>query len=566
MEKSDDDEQKALFVEAFGDREKFFNVSVKEIEKAEEIIEKHKDRRNSENQFREGEEEPIGDEENIPESQEDKIDTLLDLFKDKDLVSLSKYIKVFNQGNKQILGIAHAKLNADFDQAFKKIKIKSDEEGVKHVKSFTNPKSSQMSGSGSMKATCCKIFYLGTFSKDFREKLVNLFNMELIESITDDDANNDDIATSQDYPMYSQSRTGKTLRVCSCCKFMSREDEVFEEHMKVHAKCIVCGLFFKNENEMFSHFKAFHAKVNCTECGKEILETNLTKHMNGHKIEKGYSSVVNKGKVRATRKKSEKNDETKETKVTGYRLFAKLKREEIKNRNPEATPQEIMATLNAEWNMEKLAGRKDYWDKRANTAGDATKDRSNEFHKYQKCQLCGLMIINLNAHMLRSHKDVSEEAVTIAEPASENVLVVEEVELDVASENNEENLIEETEIESTEEVVTVEQFEPELVTDSTVTEEVVTVGNDVSEFITEQSFKIGDILMVQRKTLHWPCKVIEVVSNKTYKVMGFDKNNTTEIKHDKYLLPFTTDAAVCEGRGAAWIKSWKSAKAEFERK
>ena len=92
MEKSDDDEQKALFVEAFGDREKFFNVSVKEIEKAEEIIEKHKDRRNSENQFREGEEEPIGDEENIPESQEDKIDTLLDLFKDKDLVSLSKYI------------------------------------------------------------------------------------------------------------------------------------------------------------------------------------------------------------------------------------------------------------------------------------------------------------------------------------------------------------------------------------------------------------------------------------------------------------------------------------------
>ena len=78
----------------------------------------------------------------------------------------------------------------------------------------------------------------------------------------------------------------------------------------------------------------------------------------------------------------------------------------------------------------------------------------------------------------------------------------------LASENNEENLIEETEIESTEEVVTVEQFEPELVTDSAVTEEVVTVENDVSEFVTEQSFKIWDILMVQRKTLHWPCKVI----------------------------------------------------------
>ena len=48
VEEAEDDHIKAMFVEAFGDRQKFFNVCVKEIEKGETIIEKHMDRTNFE--------------------------------------------------------------------------------------------------------------------------------------------------------------------------------------------------------------------------------------------------------------------------------------------------------------------------------------------------------------------------------------------------------------------------------------------------------------------------------------------------------------------------------------
>ena len=41
MEEAQDDRVTALFVEACGDRQTFFNVCVTEIEKAELIIEKH---------------------------------------------------------------------------------------------------------------------------------------------------------------------------------------------------------------------------------------------------------------------------------------------------------------------------------------------------------------------------------------------------------------------------------------------------------------------------------------------------------------------------------------------
>ena len=218
VEENDSEDIKALFVEAFGDKERFFNVCVRELEKAEIIIEKHMIGGN------ELEENSATDDDNldaeVPENEEDKIHGLLDLLKGKDLVTMTKYIKVFNQGGKQILGIAHAKMNADFDQAFKKMKLKPDEDTKKHVKSFTDPKSDQMSGSGSMKATSCKIFFIKKFTMDFREKLLNLFNMEEVEDVSDKETSNDgQVAQSQDFPMHSQSRNTKTLRICSCCKF-----------------------------------------------------------------------------------------------------------------------------------------------------------------------------------------------------------------------------------------------------------------------------------------------------------------------------------------------------------
>ena len=357
VEEAQDDRVTALFVEACGDRQTFFNVCVTEIEKAELIIEKHLARRKvvtEPDTSIDGEESEALE---VPDLQEDKIQILLDLFKDKGLVTLTKYMKVFNlHGNSQVLGIAHTKLNADYEKVFKKLKIIPDDDNLKHVKSFTRPSEEQMSGKNTMVATVCKIFHLKNFSRDFRGMVLKIFNMDAVESDGEKESNGH-LAASQDYPDHSQSRTNKTLRICSCCKFKTRDNDAFENHMNLHSKCIHCGLNFGDEEGLAVHFKAFHAVKECEKCGKEILEINMKKHLNGHAIQKGFKMVVSKGKVRVKGKDKDESEE-KVSKLTGYRLFQKSKRPEIRDKYPDASPQEIIRLLNEAWNIEKASAKK----------------------------------------------------------------------------------------------------------------------------------------------------------------------------------------------------------------
>ena len=71
VEEMDDEELTALFVEVFGDREKFFNVCIRELEKAEAIINLHMDQANS--CSRDVVEEDSIECFEMPESREDKI-------------------------------------------------------------------------------------------------------------------------------------------------------------------------------------------------------------------------------------------------------------------------------------------------------------------------------------------------------------------------------------------------------------------------------------------------------------------------------------------------------------
>ena len=130
-----------------------------------------------------------------------------------------------------------------------------------------------MSGKNSMIATVCKVFHFKKFSKTFREMVLNIFNMETIE----DDEIEDDLenthAASQDYPEHTQSRTSKTLRICNCSKYKTRDDCEFEEHMRLHSKCPQCGLFFSGNEALATHHEAFHALITCNKCGKDILRS-----------------------------------------------------------------------------------------------------------------------------------------------------------------------------------------------------------------------------------------------------------------------------------------------------
>ena len=198
----------------------------------------------------------IEDNDEIPETQEEKVKTLLELFKEKDHLTLTKYMKIFNQGSTQILGVAHAKINSDFNKTYKKLQFTPDEEDVKHVKSFTKPNATEASGKGSMVTTYCKIFHIRKFSRSFQENLLVLFDMEPLDE--NDMDLEDNLALSQDYPQHTQSRTCNTLRICTTCKFKSRDLKEFETHLLLHPKCPHCGLYFHDEDSLKTHDKAFH--------------------------------------------------------------------------------------------------------------------------------------------------------------------------------------------------------------------------------------------------------------------------------------------------------------------
>ena len=561
VEEIEDEHLKALFVEAFGDREHFFNICIKELEKSEAIIELHMDRTNlverSASVTDDNTDEP--DEEYIQETQEDKINVLLDLFKDKDLVSLTKYIKVFNQNNRQILGVAHAKMNSDYNRLFKKLQLEPDEEDVKHIKSFTKPNVEQISGKGCMVATSCKIFYIKKFSRQLQDTILSLFSMEPIDDMLDEDSE-EALAASQDFPEFSQSRTMSTLRICTICKFKTRNVEEYEDHMGGHQKCKECGLYFENETSLKLHDKSFHACKTCDKCGKEVLEINYKKHMNAHNIERGYSKVVSRGKVKASKSKAKPDDASvkeKEKPSSGYRYFLRMTRPKLRNENPDASPQEMIKLLNTAWNIEKENGKKKHWENAAkeatfeastvvteNVIGETLTDyellpeaqvpvQVQKNHSIKKCTICNLMIANVENHM-RLHESERESTI-------ETVVVEDPIEEDLE----------------------LEEAAADAVVDSDPVEEDIELEEAATDATSPLS--IGQIVLVQRKSLHWPAKIAGI-SSKSCEVIIFDKARTQDNKQMKFIIPFTTDQAICEGRSSVWVKAWKEAKAEFEAK
>ena len=209
--------------------------------------------------------------------------------------------------------------------------------------------------------------------------------------------------------------------------------------MLQHAKCGHCGLYFIDEDSLSSHDQAFHAMKDCDLCGKKILESQLKKHLNSHKIEQGYQNVVSQGKIRASKKKNSEKSST----PTAYQLFMKESRPLIKTQNPTAKPQEIIKMLNEAWNKEKAEGNKDFWEEKAKNvrsnisqvaAGVATNEDEPEMnYAISKCSVCGTMIANIKRHMELAHptsQDVGlssevSEAEVIPLPNDGNIVPIE---------------------------------------------------------------------------------------------------------------------------------------------
>ena len=137
-------------------------------------------------------------------------------------------------------------------------------------------------------------------------------------------------------------------------------------------------------------------------------------------------------------------------------------RPKVRHENPDASPQEIIKFLNVAWNKEKAEGRKNHWLNPGAVVSD--------HHIIKKCDICGLMIANLEAHMEAAHQARNDVAVLS----------------DVLEEN--EDLVLETPV-------------TDLEVESTLDEIVI---EDIEELST--NIVVGEIVMVLRKTLHWPAK------------------------------------------------------------
>ena len=186
---------------------------------------------------------------------------------------------------------------------------------------------------------------------------------------------------------------------------------------------------------------------------------------------------------------------------------------------------------------EKENGKKRHWEEEAkksvNTeieeviveerenATDVPKEQIN--HSITKCTICNLINSNVENHMAMHH----QEQPVVDEP---------------------------TIIDSSDTTTqVVDDDKPEH--DDEARQQAVSTPSD--------SFSVGDIVLVQRKTIHWPAKIANIVGN-TCEVVIFDKKRTKDRKNTKYLMAFTTDQSICEGRSSLWVKAWKEAKEEAE--
>ena len=78
VEDTNDATANALFVEAFGDRQKFFNICLEELDKGDEVVDAYMGRTNFIERVENSAEEDVHTVEVFPESQEDRIRILLD--------------------------------------------------------------------------------------------------------------------------------------------------------------------------------------------------------------------------------------------------------------------------------------------------------------------------------------------------------------------------------------------------------------------------------------------------------------------------------------------------------
>ena len=182
-----------------------------------------------------------------------------------------------------------------------------------------------------------------------------------VEDVTENELEAN-LEPSQDSPEHSQSKGNKTLKICRTCKFKTRDQVEYYQHMLVHPKCPECGTNFPDNESLNNHKQQYHVKVTCETCSKDILKTDMEKHTQAHLSLKRYKSGVQLGKITTKRNRNEPKEETikKKRGLTGYTLFCRETMPATKAENLEATNQEMFKLLAASWKNADNADKSDW--------------------------------------------------------------------------------------------------------------------------------------------------------------------------------------------------------------
>ena len=163
-------------------------------------------------------------------------------------------------------------------------------------------------------------------SEDVRQRVLDKFNMELIEKEGPSE-------NSQDFP-FAQSQTEDTLMICQVCRFATRDKPELKEHMQLHFQCANCSQYYLTKEEM-QHHEQNHMKVKCDQCSQEVRKDEMLNHNMNHLKLKSFGKKVIKNKVVKP--------------VTGYGLWQKDARKRIVEENPGMVYTEVSRELGKRW-------------------------------------------------------------------------------------------------------------------------------------------------------------------------------------------------------------------------
>ena len=601
---SSDNIVKELFVEAFSSRDEYIDLVMKALDRVDEIEAEMKEGKPMKlpnwtfdtDIPDEDQEERSMNSRAVPSVDVDRIvmDTL-NVIEGLDEVERSKYVKIF-RNEENTVAIQHTKVKSLAKEKGKPLpKFLTQRKNYPLFVTLKTETFTKLISTGSRGAsnTCpgfCTSITVSKLALETKQALDEIFGMGdealLMEVEEHDDSLEMDPGASQDYPMYSQSQSKETLKVCNVCNFKTRSKLDFQNHTRTHPKCTICSKVFPTEEALSIH-TVDHKTVVCSVCNIEVQESNLASHMESHNASDNYRLGLTKSKAKKTKTPSTANATPR---LNSFHVFCRAFREDKKKQFPQLNMLAINKLLRDDWHLltddQKAAYKPTNQSlpsesssstpvstealstSSSNVASSVTTESSNTasagYTQSQiiKCGTCGRLFldeISLREHKLVAHgADTSTptqlplESVTSESPTSDLPGYVQ-------SQISKCKTCGKLFLNTAALKVHIEESH-----DKTQNETEIQLPAETEESSTPQNLQgFGKLFWLKVKNVMWPCKS-SGESEELIKVEIFNDLNAEVTVDVSKLKPFKPISRIPRARTAEWRRGYERALASLE--